>query len=77
MITLSGQRVTVGQASTNLVSLKHDATISRLHAVLENLGCAWSKRDVGRGNGTYLNGERSLPNGSCVLETSCESAIHG
>ena len=77
LITLSGQRVTVGQASTNLVSLKHDATISRLHAVLENLGCAWSIRDVGSRNGTYLNGERSLPNGSCVLETSCESAIHG
>ena len=58
LITLSGQRVTVGQASTNLVSLKHDATVSRLHAVLENLGCAWSIRDVGSRNGTYLNGEK-------------------
>ena len=58
LITLSGQRVTVGQASTNLVSLKHDATVSRLHAVLENLGFAWSIRDVGSRNGTYLNGEK-------------------
>ena len=57
LITLSG-RVTVGQASTNLVSLKHDATVSRLHAVVENLGCAWSIRDVGSRNGTYLNGEK-------------------
>jgi hypothetical protein len=58
LITLSGQRVTVGHASTNLVSLKHDETVSRLHAVLENLGCAWSIRDVGSRNGTYLNGEK-------------------
>ena len=58
LITLSGQRVTVGKASTNLVSLKHDATVSRLHAVLENLGFAWSIRDVGSRNGTYLNGEK-------------------
>jgi hypothetical protein len=58
LITVSGQRVTVGQASTNLVLLKHDATVSRLHAVLENLGCAWSIRDVGSRNGTYLNGEK-------------------
>src|SRR5882757_9345522 len=58
LIILSGQRVTVGKASTNLVSLKHDSTVSRLHAVLENLGFAWSVRDVGSRNGTYLNGEK-------------------
>ena len=58
LITLSGQRVTVGKASTNMVSLNHDSTVSRLHAVLENLGFAWSVRDVGSRNGTYLNGEK-------------------
>src|SRR6516162_10049872 len=58
LITLSGQRVTVGKAPTNLVSLEHDSTVSRLHAVLENLGFAWSVRDVGSRNGTYLNGEK-------------------
>jgi pSer/pThr/pTyr-binding forkhead associated (FHA) protein len=58
LITLSGERVTVGKASTNLVSLEHDSTVSRLHAVLENLGFAWSVRDVGSRNGTYLNGEK-------------------
>jgi pSer/pThr/pTyr-binding forkhead associated (FHA) protein len=58
LITLSGQRVTVGKASTNLVSLDHDSTVSRLHAVLENLGSSWSVRDVGSRNGTYLNGEK-------------------
>jgi hypothetical protein len=58
LITLSGQRVTLGKASTNVVSLAHDETVSRLHAVLENLGFAWSIRDLGSRNGTYLNGER-------------------
>jgi hypothetical protein len=58
LITLSGQRVTVGKASTNLVSLKHDSTVSRFHAVLEDLGSVWSIRDVGSRNGTYINGEK-------------------
>src|ERR1700758_1071152 len=58
LITLSGGRVTVGKAETNVVSLEHDGTVSRLHAVLENLGFAWSVRDVGSRNGTYLNGEK-------------------
>ena len=58
LITLGGERVTVGKSSANLVSLDHDSTVSRVHAVLENLGYAWSIRDVGSRNGTYLNGER-------------------
>src|ERR1700758_4765767 len=58
LITLSGQRVTIGKAPTNAVPLEHDMTVSRVHAVLENLGFAWSVRDVGSRNGTYLNGER-------------------
>ncbi|WP_326545391.1 FHA domain-containing protein [Mycolicibacterium sp. ND9-15] len=58
MVPLTGQRVTLGKASTNAVSLEHDETVSRLHAVLENLGFAWSIRDLGSRNGTYLNGER-------------------
>jgi hypothetical protein len=58
LIALSGQRVTVGKASTNVVSLEHDTTVSRVHAVLENFGQAWSVRDVGSRNGTYVNGEK-------------------
>ena len=58
LLTLSGPRVTIGKASANLVSLEHDATVSRFHAVLENLGSAWSIRDLGSRNGTYLNGEK-------------------
>lgn len=58
LVPLSGQRVTLGKASTNAVSFEHDETVSRLHAVFENLGFAWSIRDLGSRNGTYLNGER-------------------
>src|SRR3954468_10724531 len=58
LVPLSGQRVTIGKALTNVVSLDHDPTVSRLHAVLENHGSAWSIRDVGSRNGTYVNGEK-------------------
>ena len=58
LVPLTGQRVTLGKASTNDVSLEHDETVSRLHAVLENLGHAWSIRDLGSRNGTFLNGEK-------------------
>jgi hypothetical protein len=58
LVPLSGQRVTLGKAATNVVSLEHDETVSRLHAVFENLGFAWSIRDLGSRNGTYLNGEQ-------------------
>lgn len=58
LVPLSGQRVTIGKALTNDVALAHDDTVSRLHAVFDNLGAAWSIRDMGSRNGTYLNGER-------------------
>jgi DNA-binding CsgD family transcriptional regulator len=58
LVPLSGQRVTLGKATSNDVALDHDETVSRLHAVFENLGFAWSLRDLGSRNGTYLNGER-------------------
>ncbi|KAA0110645.1 FHA domain-containing protein [Mycolicibacterium sp. P1-5] len=58
LIPLGSERVTVGKSSSNVVSLEHDSTVSRLHAVLENLGYAWSIRDVGSRNGTYINGEK-------------------
>jgi pSer/pThr/pTyr-binding forkhead associated (FHA) protein len=40
------------------VSLEHDPTVSRLHAILENHGSAWSIRDLGSRNGTFINGEK-------------------
>ncbi|WP_101952154.1 FHA domain-containing protein [Mycobacterium sp. 3519A] len=58
LVPLTGQRVTLGKAASNDVPLEHDETVSRLHAVFENLGFAWSIRDLGSRNGTYLNGEK-------------------
>lgn len=58
LVLLDTPRVTIGKSSTNIVSLQHDSTVSRLHAVLENLGFAWSLRDVGSRNGTFVNGEK-------------------
>lgn len=58
LIPLEGPRMTIGKASTNAVVLDHDPTVSRLHAILENHGSAWSIRDVGSRNGTYVNGEK-------------------
>ncbi|ORB28009.1 FHA domain-containing protein [Mycolicibacterium parafortuitum] len=58
LVPLAGQRVTLGKAAGNTVALEHDDTVSRLHAVFENLGAAWSIRDMGSRNGTYLNGEK-------------------
>ncbi|BBX00662.1 peptide-binding protein [Mycolicibacterium moriokaense] len=58
LVPLTGERVTLGKASTNTVALDHDPTVSRLHAILENHGSAWSIRDVGSRNGTFVNGEK-------------------
>lgn len=58
LVPLGGQRLTLGKASSNAIALEHDDTVSRLHAVFENLGAAWSIRDMGSRNGTYLNGEK-------------------
>ena len=60
LIALTGQRVTLGKLSTSVVSLNQDATVSRVHAVLENFGSAWSIRDLGSRNGTYVNGEKII-----------------
>ena len=40
-IALSGDRIAIGQAASNDISLPFDRAVSRLHAVLENLpsGC--------------------------------------
>lgn len=60
LIALTGQRVTVGKLLTSVISLDQDATVSRVHAVLENFGCSWSIRDLGSRNGTYVNGEKLI-----------------
>jgi predicted component of type VI protein secretion system len=57
-VPVSGERLVIGQASSNDLPLPFDTTVSRLHAVLENLPAGWCIRDLNSRNGTFLNGER-------------------
>ena len=57
-IELSGGTLAIGHASSNDVALTFDPTVSRLHAVLENLPSGWCIRDLNSRNGTFLNGKR-------------------
>lgn len=50
-------RVTVGRLQDNDVVLD-DLLVSRRHAMLERRGADWLLRDLGSGNGTFVNGRR-------------------
>lgn len=57
-IPLDRDRVTIGKAASNDGALYWDATVSRLHAVIERFASGWCVRDVGSRNGTFVNAER-------------------
>jgi len=57
-IPLRGEKVTIGQASTNDVPLAFDRTVSRVHCVVEPVASRWCVRDLSSRNGTFVNGER-------------------
>jgi pSer/pThr/pTyr-binding forkhead associated (FHA) protein len=57
-IPLRGERITIGQSSTNDVPLPFDRTVSRIHAVLELVAARWCIRDLASRNGTFVNGDR-------------------
>jgi pSer/pThr/pTyr-binding forkhead associated (FHA) protein len=57
-IPLRGEKLTIGQASTNDVPLAFDRTVSRVHCVVEPVASRWCVRDLSSRNGTYVNGER-------------------
>ncbi len=54
---LDGPRATIGADASNDLVLD-DRAVSGVHAVLDRLGNAWSLRDLGSRNGTFINGER-------------------
>lgn len=58
LIPLRGEKLTIGQASTNDVPLAFDRTVSRVHCVVEPVASQWCVRDLSSRNGTFVNGER-------------------
>jgi pSer/pThr/pTyr-binding forkhead associated (FHA) protein len=56
--TLTGPVHTIGSDPDSADIKLDDAAVSRVHAVLEQVGSTWLVRDVGSRNGTRLNGER-------------------
>jgi hypothetical protein len=57
-ILLRGEKITIGQASTNDIPLAFDRTVSRVHCVVEPIASRWFVRDLSSRNGTFVNGER-------------------
>lgn len=75
VVPLAGQRLTVGRDPGNDIVVADDETVSRLHAVVENLGPGWCVRDAGSANGTFVNGDRL--NGERLLHAGDELGIGG
>jgi hypothetical protein len=73
LVALSGDRLTIGKDPSNDLTIDSDATVSRLHAVLERFSSGWVLRDVGSRNGTFVNGERVF--GERVLRPGDEVRI--
>jgi pSer/pThr/pTyr-binding forkhead associated (FHA) protein len=59
IVELGGAPVVVGRGESNDVALTWDDGVSRVHAVLEPVGGAWTLVDDGLSrNGSFVNGER-------------------
>jgi hypothetical protein len=59
MLTVEGQRVTIGRREQSDVALAWDLEVSRAHALLEPVGEAWTLVDDGLSrNGSFVNGSR-------------------
>lgn len=54
-VPLAGERLTIGREDSNSIVV-HDASVSREHAVLEQLERKWILRDLGSTNGTRVHG---------------------
>ena len=57
LVELTADRSSLGRATTNDVVVLLDATVSRLHAVIERYPTGFCVRDLGSANGTFVNGE--------------------
>jgi pSer/pThr/pTyr-binding forkhead associated (FHA) protein len=59
-VELTGPRVTSGKSPDTDVVIEWDATVSRRHAIFEQVGGGWTIRDLGAMNGTAVNGQRLM-----------------
>ena len=53
-------RLSIGRLAANEVALTWDGEVSRAHALLEQVGGAWTVEDRGSSNGTLVNAQRIL-----------------
>lgn len=58
LMPMEAERLTVGKAAENSVSIAGDGSLSGLHAAFERYGGDWVVRDLGSRNGTFVNGKR-------------------
>lgn len=58
VVTLTQTSYTIGSDPESADIALADATVSRVHAIVEQIGTTWLVRDLGSRNGTRLNGER-------------------
>jgi predicted component of type VI protein secretion system len=60
LVQLDADRLIVGKSADVDLQISGDASVSRVHAMLERVGSRWVIRDVGSMNGTLVNGERII-----------------
>ena len=59
IVTLDSERIVIGREVDRGIRLEWNAQVSRVHAVLERVGDAWTVVDDGLSrNGTFVNGKR-------------------
>jgi len=59
LITLAGERLTIGRSAECDIALTWDQEVSTVHAELERVGPGWTVEDGGLSrNGSFVNGER-------------------
>jgi FHA domain/Bacterial regulatory proteins, luxR family len=59
IVELAGRELSVGRDEENDVPLPWDTEVSRVHAMLERVGTAWTIVDDGLSrNGSFVNGQR-------------------
>lgn len=66
---LSGDVVQMGRSSQNAYCIVGNASIGRVHAVLEWRGDSCYLKDMGSVNGTSVNGRRLMGHQSCRLQS--------